>query len=85
MGATPAELMIEYMKKTVLGNAQAEIAEETPLVSSGMVDSFALIDVLLYLEKVTNRKISPGKVSPRDMDTVKLMLETAERVGKARN
>jgi hypothetical protein len=46
------------------------------------VDSFALIDVLLHLEKVTNRKISPGKVSPRDMDTVRQMLATAERVGK---
>ena len=83
-GASPAELMIEYVKTSVLQDPGAAILEETPLVSSGMVDSFALIDVLLYLEKVTQRKISPGKVSPRDMDTVKLMLETAERVGKPR-
>lgn len=81
---TPAELMIGYLKTTVLGNPGMEILEGTPLVSSGLIDSFALIDVLLHLEKVTNRKISPGKVSPREMDTVKLMLDTAERVGKPR-
>ena len=49
-----------------------------------MVDSFALIDILLQLEKVTQRKISPGKVSPRDMDTVNLMLATADRVVNAK-
>ena len=79
---TPAEQMIEYLRVKVLENPAADIGEETPLVSSGLIDSFALIDVLLRLEKVTSRKISPGKVSPRDMDTVRLMLATAERVGK---
>ena len=74
--------MIEYLKTKVLRNPSINIDEDTALVSSGIVDSFALIDVLLHLEKVTNRKISPGKVSPRDMDTVRQMLATAERVGK---
>lgn len=76
--------MIEYLKVRVLRNPTIEIHEETPLVSSGLVDSFALIEVLLHLENVTGRRISPGKVTPRDMDTVRLMLLTAERVGKAR-
>ena len=77
-----ARQMIEYLKTKVLRNPSINIDEDTALVSSGIVDSFALIDVLLHLEKVTNRKISPGKVSPRDMDTVRQMLATAERVGK---
>jgi acyl carrier protein len=76
--------MIEYLKAKVLSNSNLDIQEDTPLVSSGLVDSFALIDVLLHLEKVTNRKISPGRVSPRDMDTVQQMLITAAKVGKPR-
>jgi acyl carrier protein len=80
--ASSARQMIEYLKTRVLRNPTAKIDEDTTLVSSGLVDSFALIDVLLHLEKVTNRKISPGKVSPRDMDTVRQMLATADRVGK---
>ncbi len=77
--------MIEYVKTKVLRDANARIDEDTPLVSSGMVDSFALIDVLLYLEKLTNRKISSGRVSPPDMDSVRKMFSTAERVGKPRS
>ena len=80
-----AQQMIEYLKTKVLRNPSINIDEDTTLVSSGLVDSFALIDVLLHLEKVTDRKISPGKVSPPDMDTVRQMLTTAERVGKPKN
>ncbi len=79
--STEAQAMIDYVKKNLLMDASEEIDVETPLVSSGLVDSFALIEVLLELEKVTKRKISPGKVGAKDMDTVSLMLKTAERVG----
>jgi acyl carrier protein len=79
-----AEAMIEYVKKHLLTGGSEEITEDTPLVSSGLVDSFALIEVLLELEKVTKRRISPGKVGAKDMDTVTLMLRTADRVGVPR-
>jgi len=79
--STEAQAMIDYVKKNLLLDSSDEIDEETPLVSSGLVDSFALIEVLLELEKVTKRKISPGKVGAKDMDTVSLMLKTADRVG----
>ena len=81
---SPAAQMIAYLKSKILRDDNVEILPETSLVASGMIDSFALIDILLQLEKVTQRRISPGKVSPRDMDTVDLMLATAERVGKPR-
>ena len=79
-----AEQMISYIKEEVLRDRHVDIAMDTPLVSSGLIDSFALIEVLLQLEKVTRRRVAPGRVSPRDMDTVRLMLQTAERVGTPR-
>jgi acyl carrier protein len=75
------EALIAYVKRNMLSNPSIEIDESTPLVSSGLVDSFALIEMLVELERVTKRKISPGKVGAKDMDTVALMLATAERVG----
>ncbi len=77
-----AQEMIAYIKETYVGDRSVEIAVDTPLVSSGLVDSFALIDLLLRLQKVTKRRIPFGRVSPLDMDSVRLMLLTAERVGK---
>jgi acyl carrier protein len=76
-----AQALIDYVKKNMLQNANTDVAEDTPLVSSGLVDSFALIEMLVELERVTKRRISPGKVGAKDMDTVTLMLATAERVG----
>ena len=58
--------------------------ENTPLVSSGLIDSMALVDLLMKLEDITRMRIPPGKVQPKDMDTVVLMFATAERVGKPR-
>lgn len=58
--------------------------ENTPLVSSGLVDSMALVDLLLKLEDLTHKRIPAGKVQPKDMDTVAKMFATAERVGKPR-
>ena len=60
------------------------IDENTPLVSSGLIDSMSLVDLLLKLEDLTQKRIPAGKVQPKDMDTVAKMFATAERVGKPR-
>jgi acyl carrier protein len=58
------------------------IDENTPLVSSGLVDSMALGDLLLELEDLTRMRIPAGKVRPKDLDTIAMMFATAARVGK---
>ena len=60
------------------------IDENTPLVSSGLIDSMALVDLLMKLEDITHLRIPAGKVQPKDMDTVVKMFDTAQRVGKPR-
>ena len=83
-GNHQAHDMIEFLKKNVLRNRKVEIDEDTALVTSGLLDSFALIDVLLELEKITKRKISASRVSPPDLDTVRKMFAMAERLGVVR-
>jgi acyl carrier protein len=73
--------MIEFILKRIR-KPNLTIDENTPLVSSGLVDSMALGDLLLELEDVTHMRIPPGKVKPKDLDTVTLMFATAARVGK---
>jgi acyl carrier protein len=79
-----ADELIEYIKQQVMRRPNADVTADTPLVSSGLIDSFALVDILAKLEDVTNTRISTGKVQPKDMDTVNLMLQTAKHVGKPR-
>jgi acyl carrier protein len=76
-----ARQMVEHILQLVRKPALT-IDENTPLVSSGLIDSMALVDLLLKLEGVTRMRIPAGKVQPKDLDTVALMLATAQRVGK---
>ncbi len=79
----PSKELIDYICKQII-RRPVDISVDTPLISSGLVDSFSLVDVLLKLEEVTAMRIPAGKVQPKDMDTISLMLSTARRVGKPR-
>ncbi|MGO9087863.1 MAG: hypothetical protein ACLP6G_16310 [Terriglobales bacterium] len=78
-----AQQMIEHIVQ-LIRKPGVTIDENTPLVSSGLIDSMALVDLLLKLEDLTHKRIPTGKVRPKDMDTVAKMFATAERVGKPR-
>ena len=78
-----AHQMIEHIVR-LIRKQNVAIDENTPLVSSGLIDSMELVDLLLKLEDLTHMRIPAGKVQPKDMDTVAKMFATAQRVGKPR-
>ena len=78
-----AQEMATYITQ-LIRKPGVSINESTPLVSSGLIDSMALVDLLLRLEDLTGMRIPPGKVQPKDMDTIALMFATAQRVGRPR-
>ena len=80
----PAEELIDYIRRELIRRPNVQVDADTPLVSSGLIDSFSLVDILSKLEEVTDMRIAASKVQPKDMDTVRLMLVTAQRVGKPR-
>jgi acyl carrier protein len=85
MTAIAKKQMIEYILRDVIRRPQTEIDENTALVSSGLIDSLALVDILVKLEDLTNLRIPAGKVNAQNMDTIESMFLTAQRVGKPRN
>jgi acyl carrier protein len=76
--------MIKYVKEKILRKPDMVLDADTILVSSGIVDSFALVEALFELERITKLRIPAAKVVPADMDTVRKMFETAEKMGKPR-
>ncbi len=79
--AEEVQQMIEHVTR-VIRKPNITIDENTRLVSSGLIDSMALVDLLLKLEDLTRMRIPLGKVQPKDMDTIAMMFVTAQRVGK---
>ena len=78
-----AQQMIEHIVR-LIRKPGVTLDENTPLVSTGLIDSMALVDLLLKLEDLTHMRIPAGKVQPKDLDTVAKMFATAQRVGKPR-
>ena len=72
-----------FIATKVMKGKGAELTEDTPLVSSGLIDSFALIEIFLELQRITERKVPASKVQAKDMDTVRLMFALVDRFGKA--
>ncbi|MGA8300751.1 MAG: hypothetical protein WB817_14815 [Terriglobales bacterium] len=83
--ADTSELMRQltvYISEKVMKGKGAAIHEDTPLVSSGLIDSFAMIEIFLELQKIAGKKVPASKVQAKDMDTVRSMFAMAERFGK---
>jgi acyl carrier protein len=83
--ADTSELMKQlttYIAEKVMKGKGAAINEDTVLVSSGLIDSFALIEIFLELQKVAGRKVPASKVQAKDMETVRSMFAMVEKFGK---
>ena len=74
--------IIRVLKQRRLLLPDTSIDLDTPLVSSGLIDSFGLVEVLEILETVSGLSIPPGRVSPQDLDSVGSMLRVAAQWGK---
>ena len=78
-----AQEMIDHIAQ-LIPKPSVIVHENTPLVSSGLIDSMMLIDLLVKLEDLTHKRIPSGKIQPKDLDTIAKMFATAQRVGKPR-
>lgn len=51
----------------------------TPLVSSGIIDSFALVELLTFIEDQTGVRFNPADATVENIDTIELILKLVER------
>jgi acyl carrier protein len=64
------ELVLNYVLKEYIDDEDTEIAYDTPLISSGYVDSFSMVSLLVFLENRFNIKIPSSKATPEAFDSV---------------
>ena len=64
------ELVLKYVIKEYIDDDDVKITYETPLISSGYVDSFSMVSLLVFLENKFKIKIPPSKATPEAFDSV---------------
>lgn len=62
-----------------LGVDADELTDQTPLFSSGLLDSFSLVEVVSMLEQQTGTRMDPTDVHLEHLDTVDRMLKWAQQ------
>ena len=69
---------MEEKLKTFIRNEFLEdldMDENTKLISSGLIDSFSLVSLQLFIEKEFGKRIPSPRITAQSFDTVKQMIE----------
>jgi len=71
MAETIKDTVLEYVKNEYLdSDDDREITYDTPLISGGIVDSFSMVSLKVFLETKYNIQIPDAKASPEAFDSV---------------
>lgn len=74
--ALDRDQLVQYLESDLRVD-MSKVEDTTPLFSSGMVDSFAIVELMLFLEQATGAKLNPEDVTLDNLDTIQLILDFA--------
>jgi acyl carrier protein len=74
------ERMRQAAREAILAIAKRPVRDDQCVVSTGIVDSLSVLNLIALLEKRLQIRIPVEKVQPEDFDSVDIILETLERV-----
>ena len=64
------EIVLDYVKREYLEDEDQVIDFDTPLISGGIVDSFSMVSLKVFLETRYKIQIPDAKASPKAFDSV---------------
>ena len=71
--AVTKDTLTSYLKDKI-GVDTSTIDDQTPLFSSGLIDSFSLVDLMTFIETEGGFKLNPADVNLENLDTVERIL-----------
>jgi len=76
------ELILEYIINEFDNDNLEKITYDTLLISSGYIDSFSMMGVLIFLENKFNVKIPEREVTPENFNSVQKMCNLVSKFKK---
>jgi len=76
------DVILDYVKNEYLEDGDdREVNYDTPLISGGIVDSFSMVSLKVFLETKYNISIPDAKASPEAFDSVNNILVLLKEFG----
>lgn len=69
------DMVLEYVINEYQEDEDDEITYDTPLISSGFVDSFSMVSLKVFLEKKFDIKIPDEEATPEAFDSVNKIID----------
>ncbi|HKL67629.1 MAG: acyl carrier protein [Bacteroidales bacterium] len=69
------DLVLEYVINEYQEDEDDEITYDTPLISSGFVDSFSMVSLKVFLEKKFDISIPDEEATPEAFDSVNKIVD----------
>ncbi len=79
------DMILDYIRREYLDEEDAEsmeLDENTPLISSGIVDSFSMVSLKRFLERKYAISIPDDQATPEAFDTVNRIIDLVHRFQK---
>ncbi len=74
------KLILDYVRREYLDDdSTQELNEHTKLISSGIVDSFSMVSLKVFLEKKFRISIPDEKASPEAFDSVNSIISLLQQ------
>ena len=84
MSEDTKRVIIDYVKKEYLDeDSDQTIDENTKLISGGIVDSFSMVSLKMFLEKKFKITIPDDKATPEAFDSVNCIMKLLDEFVKA--
>ena len=72
------KMVHDYVKSEYIDDDDVTLTYDTPLISSGYVDSFSMVSLLIFLENKFRIKIPPSKATPDAFDSVNKIVKLVD-------
>ena len=69
-------------REIVAGMVGSSVDDDESIIVSGRVDSLSILKLIARLEQKLSISMPASQLQPEDFDTVDLIVETVERVGR---
>lgn len=80
--AVTKDTILEYVRNEYLEDGDdREVTYDTPLISGGIVDSFSMVSLKVFLETKYNVSIPDAKATPEAFDSVENIIALLKELG----
>jgi len=72
------QVVSTYIATQILKQPKRTLKPDEPLLSNGLVDSFSLVDLSLFIEKQFNVLIDDTELNPQTFDTITQLVDLVQ-------